>query len=577
MDPNRNWIFLLIFTLGLAAQAAHYDQLSEVEKTAVDAALDKYQLRTASDPIGKAVGTIYVDNQSPFASTTIFRLLNYVHFTTKDYIVSRDILLAPGDLFSEQLLQESEIILRSGVSRSIAVIVPVYARHHPRAGQVDLLAVTRDVFGWRLDSDLSANGSSINKLHLGITQYNLLGLNKRLGVSFALAPETMSFSGSYSDARVWGTWHSLALKSGVVLQRYSQNFAGVFGSLALKLPLYSRASEWGYGAEVEYYYGPKYFYERGQIQIISVPGDSASPTIEAKYQWLDVLGTLSLSRSYGDNLKANVELGYNVHVYRPEFFREKHYSALAQSILKKAVFPAREFESYLSLGIIQFRNSFYTLYNYDTFMLAEVFRLGPSYSLSGDLGLIYPLFSEANFFRVNGAAGWTFGAHDYLVRLTAAAGTRFDGQLSDSKVSMGIYAASASFFGIGRLLIRADYKQLLNNRMKEQIFLGGDSGLRGLPSRYYAGDQRSLVSVEFRTSSLHKFSSYLGLAVFYDGGSIAGTLEKARWEQSIGIGARILLIQFNRQVIRADVGFPFKRGRIAPNNALLSVNFGQAF
>lgn len=567
----------LSFFQDAPVNASEYDRLSIVEKIATDEALKKFSLIPATQVQGKKIGKIYIDIIDPILGKTIFTLLNRLHSKSRDFVVLHDILLEPGSEYSDVLSNESELLLKAGLVRSVAVIIPVLPIKDPKADEVDLLVVTRDLFGWRFESDFSINGGNVDLLKLGLEQNNLLGLNKRVGATFLLLPQTIDLSVNFTDSRLTNSWHQLQINPGIMLQRYTGEYAGVYADASFSLPLYSQKSEWGYGVSTEYYLGPEYTYEFGNIKQLKLSADPQAPQLAAQYNWLDAKNLAWLTRSYGGDFKTNVRVGYGFHIYRPDFLWGKVYTQQEQAILKEQVFPASEYESYASLGFHQFWNSFYTIYNYNTFMLGEIVRLGPNYNLELHLGLKYPLFSENNFFRYVATANWTWVFKDALLKLAGSASTRFSNFAPEHRMQIGIQAASPSIFGVARLVVRADYGSLINNRLKEQLFIAGDTGLRGLPSFYLPTNERSRVNVELRSSPFRMFQNYMGLVAFYDGASLVQKNGHLDWRQSVGLGARFLSVEFNTQVFRFDLGFPIEHGRISIDNARFSLGYGQAF
>lgn len=571
------YLIILVLAIGIPGRASEYSELSALEKSAVDLALKKYELTISVSPENKIIDQIYIDNQSTFIEDEFFWWIDRIQTATTRDTIERDLFFKAGAPYNRSRIQDSESLLRASPTKSIVAIVPVQSVKNYSADSIDILVVTRDSLSWRVNTDLSVNGDKLDVLALSLEQNNILGMNKQADVSFSLAPRTIRFSAGYTDARVFNNWYRFRVKQGIIIDRNSSNFAGVFGGTSFALPLYTTSEEWGYGTATAFYYGPKYTIKSGKTQLIDNPEGAPAKKLEAKYQWLDVDGSAWLTRSYGSEFKNDVTIAYGFHLYRPNFFLGTIYSPLERATIINEVFPASEFESFISLGTSSYTNSLYTLYNFNTYYLAEQFRLGPSYSVVGSLGLQYPLFSEINFVRLRVAGGWNFGAHNYLIQPYVGGTTRFANRLEDTDFSVGVRAVSPTFLGIGRLVSRVEYQALYGNRFKQQLFLGGDIGVRGYPSSRFEGDQRSRVNLEFRTLPLDIARVFVGAAIFYDGGSVASEQQDIRWIHSAGFGLRILIVQFNRQPIRLDLGFPIKARSPNINNPRFSFGFEQAF
>ena len=117
--------------------------------------------------------------------------------------------------------------------------------------------------------------------------------------------------------------------------------------------------------------------------------------------------------------------------------------------------------------------------------------------------------------------------------------------------------------------------------------LGSDNGLRGFAPRGLQGGNLYRVNAELRTKALNLWTIHAGAVLFYDGGDAPpslfgylrdGTPSGTTYRQDVGFGLRLGLPQFNREVIRLDLGFPL----LAPRSGAVyaprfSAEFGQAF
>ena len=120
-------------------------------------------------PQGKTIGKIHVVNQDVFSKRDwYFQLFNIFHWTTRDYILERELLLRPGQAYDQALVEESTRNLQSPAGivvggktvaqpelSSVVVLLPV-ASAVP--GQVDLLLVTRDIWSLRFNTTFEYQG-----------------------------------------------------------------------------------------------------------------------------------------------------------------------------------------------------------------------------------------------------------------------------------------------------------------------------------------------------------------------------------------------------------------------------------
>jgi hemolysin activation/secretion protein len=98
------------------------------------------------------------------------------------------------------------------------------------------------------------------------------------------------------------------------------------------------------------------------------------------------------------------------------------------------------------------------------------------------------------------------------------------------------------------------------------LTLGGDSGLRGYPSRQESGDRRVLFTAEQRFySDWYPFRLVrLGGALFYDAGRAWGgpfdSDANLHWLSDVGFGIRILSARSSGgTTLHLDFAFPLKR------------------
>src|SRR6185436_19220727 len=82
--------------------------LGKIERESVDDALASLGARIDPAPEGKTIGRIVVMNQDVFSKRDwYFQLLNFFHWTTRGYILERELLLRPGQRWDQALVEES--------------------------------------------------------------------------------------------------------------------------------------------------------------------------------------------------------------------------------------------------------------------------------------------------------------------------------------------------------------------------------------------------------------------------------------------------------------------------------------
>ena len=137
------------------------------------------------------VGNIYInplpifDTSKPAENNALYRLVNKLHrpLQTKPYVFRDLILFKPGGPINNELIEESERLLRQQKFASEASIVPVSKCGH----KVDLEVITREV--WTLLPALSfgtAGGKS--EVSIGLHDSNFLGTGTRLWADYSHNP-----------------------------------------------------------------------------------------------------------------------------------------------------------------------------------------------------------------------------------------------------------------------------------------------------------------------------------------------------------------------------------------------------
>ena len=113
------------------------------------------------------------------------------------------------------------------------------------------------------------------------------------------------------------------------------------------------------------------------------------------------------------------------------------------------------------------------------------------------------------------------------------------------------------------------------------VTLGGDAGLRGYPNGAFRviGGGVSRNNFEYRSPPLRWSFIHLGVATFYEGGSVYEKLSDYEWKHSVGGGLRLLFPQLNRSVFRIDIAkplSPYPDGQASPP-LVLSIGSAQGF
>jgi hypothetical protein len=168
---------------------------------------------------------------------------------------------------------------------------------------------------------------------------------------------------------------------------------------------------------------------------------------------------------------------------------------------------------------------------------------------------------------------------DGLVRAALTSETEVTG----GPVPDGLVSASARIvtprLGIGRLIFDAHFVDRYANYLNIKSALGGDTRLRGYPAQMFVGNDLVVANLELRSRPVELLAVQLGGVLFADVGDAFDTFPAMRPKQSAGFGLRAMFPQFQRGVVRVDVGFPITAGPLPPGVGHVDVvaTYNQAF
>jgi hemolysin activation/secretion protein len=161
--------------------------------------------------------------------------------------------------------------------------------------------------------------------------------------------------------------------------------------------------------------------------------------------------------------------------------------------------------------------------------------------------------------------GFTFASnHDLLVSGTA------ERRVASTGAPMTQVGAVARYYipqGKNTLFYAAlSGDRISGGGVVDQLLLGGDTGLRGYKSRYQAGENRVLLSLEERAyTDWYPFRLFrVGGAAFFDIGRAWGGLNQntanSGWLADVGLGLRIALDRASfANVLHVDIAVPLNR------------------
>jgi hypothetical protein len=482
------------------------------------------------------IGDIRIDERPLFdverhdENTTLSRTANRLHVATREATIADQLLFKSGDRYRASLLEESARILRDTRYLRDALIRPV-AYHD---GLVDIEVTTQDV--WTLNPGFSfGRQGGKNTGGIEVEDLNFLGLGTQLGVGFARGVDRDSKTIYYRDRHLGSSWWDLAT-------RYSDNSDGRLAEFGLAHPFYALETRWAAGVALSDDQRTDSRYDQGDV-------------ID-QYQAHEKLASVYWGWSKG--LVGGWARRYSVGLSYDDAAFTDAPGAAATRLLpedRRLVYP------WFSLEWVQ--DEFRTARNRDQIEKTEDYSLG--WRARAQLGYASSVLGsdrDAYLWSAGLSKGVEFGARQSMFFDFDSGGRVEDGELRGARSGIG---ARYYFRQSPRRLLFMDLSAEQGHHLDadQQILLGGDSGLRGYPLRYQAGEGRWLFTAEQRFfTNWFPFQMFnVGAAVFYDMGATWGRDPLGAPSQGllrdVGFGLRLGNSRSALgNVVHVDVAFP---------------------
>jgi hypothetical protein len=540
---------LLILALAAHAQAEPVQSLGRLERESVEEALAQLGLTVDPSPDGKVIGHVYVVNQDVFSRRDwYFQLLNVFHRTTRPGIIGRELLLAPGQRWDESLVDESvrnlqtepPLFFANGTrfgSPQISGIVAILPVASPVPGSVDLLAVTRDLWSLRFNTEFEFQRNTLSLLRTSISENNLFGWRKYLAAGFELDQGRFGIGPTYYDPNLAGSRLKLLARGTVWYARDTDRHEGDDEVFSLR-------------------YSHQDTVVRSFCDNLLCPADVAGASLPLIYRQRTLTVDTNAVRSFGQMIIQRVTVGYlfdrRLSLVLPEFPTDPNDPNLADEfLLKWAPLPETRSEPYLRYELFTARYGVFR--NLDTFDLRESRRLGPLLAVEIAAGLP-ALGADSVSYPMSATAGWAVapgGSGFGLAQVQAAARAR-SGQLIDQRLSAVLYFASPPIAGVAHVVLAGMTDGVRADTHRKRFALGGDTGLRGYQIGEFQGTVETAAHAEIRTVPLAVYSQRFGAVLFYDVGHAADSFGALVPHHDVGIGLRWLIPQLNSSVLRID-------------------------
>ena len=493
---------------------------------------------SAADLVGKdlKIGKIVLDKHNVFdldnpeENKRLYRLANRLHIITRDKVIRKQLLIAAGETYSQQTVDETARILRRNNYLWDASIRPLRVEN----GVVDLEVKTRDV--WTLGPDFSASRKGgQNKTRIGVQETNFLGLGQTLRLTYEDNVDRRSTSFEFFDRHLGRSWVTAALN-------LEDNSDGEKRRLSLVRPFYSVNTRWSAGVQL---------FDDAQRNTFYRLGDEAAE-YQQRHDYLSVFGGWSSGLKNGWVSRWTAGLIYD----------DKRFNTVPDPTLPQLL-PQRRKLVYPFIAIQLLENRFEKAANRDHIGKTEDFYMGTEISLSAG-------YSSSDFDNARDAILWSgsirrgFGNIDKSAVLFSASlsGRRETGRSTNVLASINArYYRQQSDKRLFFATLAAIRGHALDLDGLAEI--GGSRGLRGYPQRYQTGDSSLLLSFEQRYfTDWYPFRVVrVGGAVFADVGRVWGDNpvgeQRFGWLTDVGFGLRLAGTRLSsKKLIHLDIAFP---------------------
>lgn len=529
--------------------------LSRLERRAVDRVLAAHpELALDHAPAGKTIAAVRIVNQDVFGPGDGFlQWFNFLHVTTRQRAVRRELTLGEGDAWDQLRLDESARRLRDPVSTGLVAIVPLIAAD----GTVEMLIVTRDVWSLRANSLWEIQEQQLTYLSVSLSENNLLGRRKLLALSFRMDQGAFFVGPVYIDKNIAGAHVDLRARGGPLFNRYTQELEGSESVFELARPIFSVDERWGAGLAWSHRYALDRSFLGAGLRTYDAPETAEDDALPYAYRMKKLSLALSGVRGFGDDrVQQRARAGYELAVQRPTLLDDFSADPVLREAFTRDVLPRSERTSQVFAGYELFEPRYRNTPNVSTFELAEETRMGVS--AEAKVG-VAPKFlgSESAFVRLTGSAGYA-GAlgDDGLWSVTGQGTTRLErGKAIDTTVEGTVRVVTPTIGAFGRVVTQVRAAGLFRDSQNQFYTLGGDNGLRGFPIGFFDGDRRVVWNTELRTRPIPILFTRWGAVAFYDVGGAANSYRSMKPHHDAGVGLRVLTPQINTDVFRLDFAF----------------------
>jgi len=491
---------------------------------------------TSLEAEGYIIGEITLDKgdvfdlSNPDENNWLYRTANRWHITTRDKTITKQLLFRPGDAFDRRVIEETGRLLRRNKYLHDARITATAIED----GRVDLTVATRDV--WSLGPEISVSRSGgENRTRIGLEEINLLGRGQRLRVLRDEDSDREENIVEFNDQHLGRSCVS-------VVARYADNSDGDSSLLAITRPFYALDSRWAAGGSI--------YADERQDKLYQYGEAAAEYRHERDYTM--VFG------GWSQGLRNGKARRWTVGVVDDD----NRFTVAPDSTLPAAVPEDRELV-YPFVGFELVEDGYVTTRNQDQMGRTEDFQMG--LQLRASLGWADTSFgSDRDAALFWGDASRGYGSLETTALFLSA---QTSGRVESGNLANTLLSVDARYYR--RQSEKRTFFAEISGTVGESLDLdnpveiGGNSGLRGYPLRYQAGDSKFLATIEQRYyTDWYPFRlARVGGAIFADVGRVWGENplgpDNRGWLTDVGFGLRLAMTRVSAgRVVHIDVAFP---------------------
>ena len=487
------------------------------------------------------------DASNPHERRALYQAADRLHVRTRESTIRTVLLFSEGDLVAPKTLAESERRMRAKVYLADARVLP----RRVCGERLDVDVVTRDVWTLSPGLDYGRAGGS-NSTGLGLSEENLLGYGQSLEFGYSSNADRAGYDVTYHAPNLGASQVGL-------FASVHDNDDGYLQVLDVSQPFYSLEAPFALGTH----------FARGDAEeSLFFRGDEVA-------HFDREMRRASLS---GGILGGRFERG--VWRWTGGFQYEDDRFGPVRNKVSPDPFPEDRTFAYPFFGF-EYVEDRYAIAT-DVNRIAQTEDLDLGRHASAQIGFSTHAFggddqARAVYQLAYGQALRRSPTSPLTVGFAASGFWNFDRDRSEDLVVETDVVFHHRQTEVLSLASTAIVVYANNLYADHQVLVGGDTGLRGYPSRYQAGDRSFVVSVEERYRApiylWHLFR--IGFAAFVDAGRawFGGDPSQADYGVLVdaGVGLRIESTRTRRdQIFHLDFGVPLVDG---PNLDAVQISF----